>query len=66
MHVFIYSMVQGAHNGAKTSFFSGVYLLSSDCFSVLNRNRQQATVVSVRAKEEIQVRKGRNPNLEEI
>ena len=37
MHVFIYSMVQGAHNGAKTSFFSGVYLLSSECFSVLNR-----------------------------
>ena len=37
MHVFIYSIVQGAHNGAKTSFFSGVYLLSSDCFSVLNR-----------------------------
>ena len=33
MHVFIYSMVQGAHNGAKTSFFSGVYLLSGECFS---------------------------------
>ena len=31
MHVFIYSMVQGAHNGAKTSFFSVVYLLSSEC-----------------------------------